>query len=73
MFLILAKCLFVRIACKVRSIPVVVSTHLSLEPLLVAFLHAEPDLRGEEHQLLLHVGGEPTLQEAARCARLHQL
>ena len=44
-----------------------------LEPVLISLVIAEPHLRCEEHQLLLHVGGDPGLQESSGCSHVHDL
>ena len=44
-----------------------------LEPVLISLVIAEPHLRCEEHQLLLHVGGDPGLQKSPGCSHVHHL
>ena len=44
-----------------------------LEPVLISLVIAEPHLRCEEDQLLLHVGGDPRLQKPSGCSHIHDL
>ena len=44
-----------------------------LEPVLISLVIAEPHLRREEHQLLLHVGGDSGLQKSSGCSHVHNL
>ena len=44
-----------------------------LEPVLISLVIAEPHLRCEEHQLLLHVGGDPGLKESSGRSHVHHL
>ena len=44
-----------------------------LEPFLIPLVVPEPDLRGQEHQLLLHVRRDPGLEEPPGRSSVHDL